>query len=67
MLKVEIKTGGAAFHCEDPEENPSLDRTCLGIEVARLLDKIEKEILHGVDSGSIMDRNGNKVGEWSLE
>lgn len=67
MLKVEIKTGGAAFHCEDPEENPVLDREVLGQEVSRLLKKIAMDIQRGSDDGVIIDLNGNKVGEWSLE
>lgn len=49
MLKVEIKTGGAAFHCEDPEENPALDREVLGQEVSKLLIKIATDIGHGRD------------------
>lgn len=36
MFKVEIETGGAAFHCEDPEENPELDNIFLANELGRL-------------------------------
>lgn len=67
MFKAEIYTGGAAFHCEDPKENPALDREVEGLEVARLLVKIATDIRQGKDDGKIIDLNGNKVGEWSLE
>ena len=67
MLKIEIKTGGAAFHCEDPENNPELDRIFLGNEVGRLFVEIVTKISSGKNNGSIIDLNGNKVGEWSLD
>ena len=67
MLKIEIKTGGSAFHCEEPEENPALDKECMCSEVSRLLKKVGKQIADGECYGVIMDLNGNKVGEWSLE
>lgn len=41
-----------------------------GVEVARILretaDKIEARRLEELDSGPIMDINGNKVGEWEV-
>ena len=67
MFKCEIRTGGAAFHCENPAMDPVLDREVMGQEVSRLLKKIAMEIQRGSDYGSIIDLNGNKVGEWSLE
>lgn len=67
MLKIEIRTGGSAFHMEESEMDPFLDREITGREVSRLLNKIAKDISNGVDFGSIMDRNGNKVGKWRLE
>lgn len=36
MFKCEIRTGGAAFHCEDPEENPERDNIFLANELGRL-------------------------------
>lgn len=61
MLKLEIKTGGAAFSEDDV-------LTIEGrYEVARLLRKISAQIEQGVDDGVIMDINGNKVGRWSLD
>ena len=67
MFKCEIRTGGAAFHSEKSEMDPFLDREIVGQEVSRLLKKIAMEIQRGSDYGSIIDLNGNKVGEWSLE
>jgi len=63
MLKVEIKTGGAAFRdTYSGEENDVAE----AMECARLLRKIAKQMEDGAREGSIMDLNGNKVGRWSL-
>lgn len=61
MLKLEIKTGGAAFSEDDVLTYEGR------YEVARLLRKISAQIEQGVDDGVIMDINGNKVGRWSLD
>lgn len=61
MLKLEIKTGGAAFSEDDVLTTEGR------YEVARLLRKIFAQIEQGVDDGVIMDINGNKVGRWSLD
>ena len=63
MLKIEIKTSGAAFANEDGE----FDVYCGGEEVNRILKKIVKDIRNGYETGSCMDINGNKVGTWKLE
>lgn len=62
MLKINIKTGGSAFH-EEGEKVDEYGR----IELIRILQKIENEIEDGYDKHYIMDINGNKVGEWELE
>ena len=37
-------------------------------EIDRILKKIGHEIVHnGKDAGPVIDINGNKVGDWSLE
>ncbi len=62
MLKIEIKTGNAAF-C-DPytgEENEYWE----SVELNRILANICLKIENGETSGSCMDINGNKVGQWS--
>ena len=61
MLKIEIKTGGAAYR----EENDELDRSAY--ELRRNLKEIMAKLECGCQSDYIMDINGNKVGEWSLE
>lgn len=61
MLKIEIKTGGAAYR----DENDELDRNAY--ELRRNLKEIMEKLEHGCQSGYIMDINGNKVGEWLLE
>lgn len=61
MFRCAIKTGGAAF-C-NPETGEE-DELAEGYEVARILEKIAKEIRQGKQSGVVMDLNGNKVGSW---
>ena len=61
MLKIEIKTGGAAYR----DKNDELDRSAY--ELRRNLKEIMEKLEYGCQSGYIMDINGNKVGEWSLE
>ena len=64
MFKVEIKTGNAAF-C-DPVTGEE-DKFWETREVSRLMTKILRQMESGKESGSIIDMNGNKVGEWKLE
>lgn len=60
MLKVEIKTGGAAYSEDD------ILTTEGRYELQRNLMDISRKLTNGYDSGVIMDINGNKVGEWSV-
>lgn len=61
MLKLEIKTGGAAFSEDDVLTYEGRS------EIARLLRKISLQIETGDSDGVIIDINGNKVGRWSLD
>lgn len=61
MLKLEIKTGGAAFSEDDALTYEGRS------EIARLLRKISVKIETGDSDGVIMDINGNKVGRWTLD
>lgn len=63
MLKIEIKTGGAAFRNEDDDFDPYYG----GDEIKRILKKVVDDIQNGYETGSCMDINGNKVGSWTLE
>lgn len=68
MFKLTIKTGGSAFRDEsrvDRNGDYMLDRS--GAEVKRLMTYVAGCIEAGIDSGVLMDMNGNKVGEWIYE
>ena len=57
MLKIEIKTGGAAFMNEDEE----FDSYYGGSEIKRILNEVSDDIQNGYEIGSVNDINGNKV------
>ena len=60
MLKIEIKTGNAAY-----SENDEL--TWDGrFNLAANLKVIANMIVNGENGGTIMDINGNKVGKWEV-
>ena len=61
MLKIEIKTGGAAYSEDDALTYEGR------YELKKNLTDIAQLITNGCDSGYIMDINGNKVGNWSAE
>lgn len=63
-MKIEFSTDGAAFYdeYEDFITNISIKER----EVVRILKNIINDIKIGCDCGSILDINGNKIGEWSL-
>lgn len=62
MLKIEIKTGNAAF-CDPCNGNES--EYWEAVELKRILEDICIKLEYGVTSGSCIDINGNKVGHWS--
>lgn len=62
MFKCEIKTGNAAF-CDPDTGNES--EFWEAVELKRILEDVCEKLEEGFTSGSIMDINGNKVGEWS--
>lgn len=61
MLKLEIKTGGAAFGEDDELSYEGR------YELARLLKKVATQIENDYNDGVLMDINGNKVGKWTLD
>lgn len=63
MLKIEIKTGGAAFTNEDGEFDPYFG----GKEIKRILTEVVDDIQNGYEESYAMDINGNKVCTWKLE
>ena len=64
-MKIQFSTSGAAFQDEyaDKETNDLYIRD----ETVRILKKIIHDIEFDYTYGSIMDINGNKIGQWSLD
>ena len=65
MFEVKINTDGAAF--EAGVDAPEIDEIIKEAELKYLLEKIIKDIYRGKREGSVIDSNGNKVGEWRLD
>ena len=63
-MKIQFSTEGAAFKDEYADEATNYINT--RDEVIRILRRIVTNIEYGHDHGSIMDINGNKIGEWSI-
>ena len=63
MLKIEIKTGYAAFLNEDNE----FDSYYGGEEIKRIFKRSVDNIQNGYTEGSANDINGNKVCTWKLD
>lgn len=55
MFKMKFRTGNAAF-----------DEPYKASEIKRILEEIAEKVEYGHTSGSIMDINGNYVGEWEM-
>ena len=64
MLKIEIHTGGAAF-CNDYTGEP--DNEAEEMQCRWLLKRVCDALYDGKREGVILDVNGNKVGQWSLD
>lgn len=64
MFNLKFTTSNAAFR--DPYDG-SEDKLSERIECIRILNRIVREFADGETHGSIMDTNGNKIGEWSNE
>lgn len=63
-MKIQFSTSGAAFKDEYADEATNDINT--RDEIIRILKRITNDIVYGADHGSIMDINGNKIGEWSI-
>lgn len=64
MFKIEIDTGNAAF-CD--EMTGEKDAFTEAIEVTRILNEVRSQIREGRRSGSCIDINGNRVGNWRFD
>ena len=62
-MKIEFSTDGAAF--KDSYTGDDND-AAFWSEYTRIISRINDQIASGHKYGSIMDINGNKIGEWSL-
>ena len=60
---IKFETSGAAFCDPFTGEEDALYKSA---ECIVILKKITVDIACGQTSGSIMDINGNKIGEWKL-
>lgn len=63
MFTMEIETGNAAFHDEDPE----LDNYALCMELIRNLREVTTQIGNGKTEGNIVNVNGNRCGKWEIK
>lgn len=66
MFRMKVKTGaGTALH---NEETPLFDFFAKARELKLMFYGIVYDIKYnGITGGKLSDRNGNEVGEWSLE
>lgn len=62
-MKIEFSTDNDIFKNPVTGED---DRFYCKQECIRILEHIKGQVFEGRDSGTIMDINGNKIGEWSL-
>lgn len=63
-FKMEIKTDGAAF-CDAFTGEP--DRVSEAMEIRRILNRVIEKLELGYTEGSVMDINGNNVGNWKVD
>lgn len=63
MLRIEFKTGNAAFRDEDG----NLDGYTVADYLREKANDIADDIENGYEEGFLVDINGNKVGSWQLE
>ena len=64
-MKLQFSTDGAAFHDEYAGEISNA--IYKEHEIVRILQKVIYDIeVNRMDSGSIMDINGNKIGRWEI-
>jgi hypothetical protein len=64
-MKIEIKTGNAAFHDCDVE-NEYADYYTTAAELDRIFRQISRDVAEGATDGLVIDSNGNICGEWGI-
>ena len=60
-MKIEIKTGNAAFHDCDAE-----NEYATAVELGRIFGQISRAVAEGRTDGKVIDGNGNICGEWKI-
>jgi hypothetical protein len=64
-MKIEIKTGNAAFYDCDAE-NEYADYYATAAELDRIFGQISRAVADGRTDGKVIDSNGNICGEWKI-
>lgn len=64
-MRIEIKTGNAAFHDCDAE-NEYADYYTTAAELDRIFGQISRAVAEGRTGGKVIDSNGNICGEWKI-
>lgn len=62
-MKIEFSTDNAIF-CDPVTQEESHEYRA--IEIAVILKRIAYAVEHGCTSGTIIDTNGNEIGEWDI-
>ena len=65
MLRIEFTTSNAAFAVD--ESDKWTRDYYRNEEIKRVLKNVCNQLDNGKTSGSCIDMNGNKVGEWSID
>lgn len=66
MFSLQIKTDNAAFHEDDRSDEGEFPSGATLYECARILRSVAEDLEGDSTSGTILDANGNSVGEWRL-
>ena len=62
-MKIEFTTNNAAF-CDPITQEESAE--CRAFETALILKRIAYAVEHGCTSGTVIDSNGNAIGNWDI-
>ena len=62
---IKIDTDSSAFHNED--YSYELNKELFATEMSRIFNRIVRDLKNGYKCKTILDINGNKIGEWNKE
>lgn len=63
MFRMEFETDGAAF--KDPVTGED-DALAEAMEITRILNEVMRAMRNGAKSGTVVDINGNRIGQWLM-